>query len=114
MPPSHAPINHCPPLLVSIILEVLAAHNAATPSAGEGMHGKAIELTGTEYGQLLLLYYNAFGTSFACDDPVNGLTHTVSFIDKPAVVQVKLSNTSRHYTVHMKLMKSPTVPGGSP
>jgi hypothetical protein len=110
----HAPLNHCPALLVPIMLEVLAAHNAAMPSAGEGIHEKTIELTGTDYDQLLVLYYNAFGSPFACDDPVTGQILTLSFIDKPAVLQEKITNTSRHYTVHMKLMKVPTVPSGSP
>jgi hypothetical protein len=106
----HAPLNHCPALLVPIMLEVLAAHNAAMPNAGGGIHEKTIELTGTDYDQLLVLYYNAFGTPFSCQDQKGGVTHTLSFVDKPAVVQETISNEARHYTVHVKLMRLPTAP----
>ncbi len=106
----HAPLNHCPPPLVPIILEVLASHNAAMPGAGEGIHEKTIELDGSDYDQLLVLYYNSFGSPFSCKDPQNEVTHTLSFVDKPAVVQETLSNAARHYTVHVKLLKLPTAP----
>jgi hypothetical protein len=107
----HAPLNHCPASLVPIMLEVLAAHSAAMPIAGEGIHEKTIELNGTDYDQLLVLYYNSFGSRFSCKDPHNGVTHTVSFVDKPAVVQETTTNSARHYTVSVKLMKLPQVAG---
>jgi hypothetical protein len=96
------------------MLEVLAAHNCRHAECGPGIHEKTIEMTGTDYDQLLVLYYNAFGSPFACDDPLNGLTHTLSFIDKPAVMHETITNTSRHYTVRVKLMKLPTAPSGQP
>jgi hypothetical protein len=92
------------------MLEVLAAHNAVMPSAAEGIHEKTIELNGSDYDQLLVLYYNAFGTPFFCEDPVKGLIHTLSFVGKPAVVQETISNAARHYTVHVKVMKLPPAP----
>ncbi len=103
----HAPLNHCPPSLVPMMLEVLAAHNAAMPSAGEGIHEKTIELDGSLYDQLLVLYYNAFGTPFCCEDAQHGMTYTLSFVDKPAMVQETITTVARHYTVHVKLMKLP-------
>ncbi len=106
----HAPLNHCPPSLVPIMLEVLAAHNAAMPSACDGIHDKTLEIAGSAYDQLLVLYYNTFGTPFSCEDPQNGVTHTVSFVDKPAVAQETITNSARHYTVHVKLLKLPTAP----
>ncbi len=106
----HMPLNHCPPLLVPIMLEVLAAHNAAMPSVGEGIHEKTVEMAGSDYDQLLVLYYNAFGTPFSCKDAQHGVTHTLSFADKPAVVQDTLTSTTRRYTVKVKLLKLPAVP----
>jgi hypothetical protein len=92
-------------------LEVLAAHNAAMPSAGEGIHEKTIEMAGSHYDQLLVLYYEAFGSPFACEDKQKGMTHTLSFVDRPAVVQQTITNEARHYRIHVKLMKLPTAPG---
>jgi hypothetical protein len=101
------PLNHCPAQLVPLLLEILAAHNAAMPSEGEGIHEKTIEMAGSDYDQLLVLYYNAFGSPFSCEDQQKGVTHILSFVDKPAVVQETITNAARHYTVHVKLMKLP-------
>ena len=57
------------------------------PSPAEGIHEKTIELNGSDYDQLLVLYYNAFGTPFSCEDPIKGFIHTLSFVDKPTVLQ---------------------------
>jgi hypothetical protein len=92
------------------MLDVLGAHNAAMPSAGEGIHEKTLELVGTDYDQLMVLYYNAFGSPFSCEDQQRGVTYILSFVDKPAVVQETISNEARHYTVHVKLMKLPPIP----
>lgn len=105
---SHTPLNRCPPNLVPTMLEVLAAHNAATPSAAEGIHEKTVEMAGDLYDQLIVLYYQAFGTPLSCDDPKTGTRHTVSFIDQPSVVHQTISDHVRQYTVHVKLMKLPT------
>ena len=57
-----APLNHCPAPLVPIILEVIAAHNSAMPSAGEGIHEKKIEIAGRfEFRSLLCLLTNPLG-----------------------------------------------------
>jgi len=104
------PFNHCPATLVPIMLEILAEQNAALPSAGQGIHEKTIELGGDEFDQLMVLYYNAFGSPFSCEDQQRGVTYTLSFVDKPAVVQETITSVSRHYTVHVKLMKLPTAP----
>ena len=108
---SSAPLNHCPAPLVPIILEVIAAHNSAMPSAGEGIHEKKIEMAGSEYDQLLVLYYESFGSPFSCNDPQKGVTYTLSFVDKPAVVHETITNAARHYTARVKLMKLPPAPG---
>jgi hypothetical protein len=92
------------------MLEILAAHNSAMPSAAEGIHEKTVEMAGSLYDQLLVLYYNSFGSPFSCEDPPRKVTHTLSFVDKPAVVKETISNAARHYTVHVKLMKLPTAP----
>lgn len=108
----HAPLNHCPPTLVPIMLEVITAHNAAMPSAAEGIHEKTVEMTGSLYDQLLVLYYQAFGTPFSCEDSASGEKHTLSFIDKPAVVGETTTDQTRRCRVHVKVMKLPTVPSG--
>ncbi|MCE3224421.1 MAG: hypothetical protein K0S58_2601 [Nitrospira sp.] len=108
---SSTPLNHCPDALVPIMLEILAARNAAMPSAGQGIHEKTVEMSGTEYDQLMVLFYNAFGSPFSCQDPQKGVTYTLSFVNKPAVVRETIANAARHYTIHVKLAKLPTAPG---
>jgi hypothetical protein len=108
--PSHAPLNHCPAPLVPIMLETLG-EDASTLT--EGIHEKAVQLNGSDYDQLLVLYYNTFGSPFSCQDPQKHVTYTLSFVDQPAVLQQTVSNEARHYTVHVKLMKLPTVPGSA-
>jgi hypothetical protein len=103
----HAPLHHCPAPLVPMML---AAHNAGMPSAGEGIHEKTVDLHGSDYDQLLVLYYNALGTPFSCEDAQLGMTYTLSFVDKPTVVQETITNEARHYRVHVKLVKLPTIP----
>jgi hypothetical protein len=82
MSASPNPLNHCPALLVPIMLEILAAHNDAMPRAGEGIHEKTVELNGTDNDQLLVFYYNSFGSPFSCEDPQRNVTYTLSFVDK--------------------------------
>lgn len=110
----HAPLNHCPPPLVPIMLEVLAAYDGAMPSAAEGIHEKTVEMAGSLYDQLLVLYYQAFGTPLSCEDPQNGARHTLSFIDKPTVVHQTMIDQTRHCSIHVKVMKLPTAPGERP
>ncbi len=125
MSASSAPLNHCPASLVPMILEILAVqpvpitrrtqmdsgHVKERPVSTQGIHEKTVDLPGSDYDQLLVLYYESFGSPFSCTDPQRGVTHTLSFVDKPAVVQETISNAARHYTVHVKLMKLPTAPG---
>jgi hypothetical protein len=111
---SHAPLNQCPDQLVPIMLEVLAAHNAAMPSAGEGIHEKIVGLNGSTYDQLLVLYYETFGSPFSCQDPQTEVNYTLSFVEKPTIVQETITNDARHYTVRVKLVKLPPVPGSGP
>lgn len=107
-----APLNHCPPPLVPIMLEILAVQNASTPpKTGQGIHEKTIELCGHEFDQLMVLFYNAFGSPFSCTDTAKEVDHTLSFVEKPVVLQQTVTSEARHYTVHVKLMKLPTVPG---
>ncbi|ULA61745.1 MAG: hypothetical protein LZF60_360092 [Nitrospira sp.] len=108
----HAPLNHCPPSLVPIMLEVLAAHHAAMPRAAEGIHEKTVEMAGSLYDHLLVLYYQAFGTPFLCEDSDSGEMHTLSFIDKPAVVRQTVTDQTRQCSIHLKVMKLPTVSSG--
>jgi hypothetical protein len=103
----HAPLNHCPPSLVPMMLEILGP-NASTST--EGIHEKSVELNGSDYDQLLVLYYNSFGSPFSCKDQQRSLSHTLSFVDKPTVVRETITNAARHYTVYVKLMKLPTAP----
>ena len=103
----HAPLNHAPAALVPFILEILGQDAAASTA---GIHEKTIELTGSDYDQLLVLYYNAFCSPFYCEDSQKKLTYTLSFVDKPAVERETISDTARQYTVHVKLMKLPGVP----
>ncbi len=110
MSSSSAPLNHCPALLVPMMLEILAVHNAAMPRTGQGIHEKTLELEGTDFDQLMVLFYNAFGSPFSCTDPQKGVTHTLSFVEKPTVIQETITNAARHYRVHVKVMKLPTVP----
>ena len=106
----HAPLNHPPAALVPSILEILGPDAAASTT---GIHEKTIELNGSDYDQLLVLYYNAFGSPFDCEDPQKKVTHRLSFVDKPVVVRETISETARHYTVHVALMKLPMGPSGS-
>lgn len=111
MSPS-APLNHCPAPLVPIMLEILAVQSAPTSmNTGQGIHEKTVDLQGSDYDQLLVLYYEAFGSPFSCTDPQKGVDYTLSFVDKPTVVQETITTEARHYRVHVKVMKLPTAPG---
>lgn len=106
-----APLNHCPAPLVPIMLEILAVQNKPTSmDTAQGIHEKTIEMGGTDYDQLMVLFYNAFGSPFSCSDPQKGMDYILSFVEKPAVVQETIGNEARHCTVHVKLMKLPTIP----
>jgi hypothetical protein len=103
----HAPLNHVPAALVPFILEILGQDAAASTA---GIHEKTVELSGSDYDQLLVLYYHAFCSPFYCEDPHKKMRHTLSFVDKPAVMRETVSDRARQYTVHVKLMKLPDVP----
>ncbi len=109
MSPSASPLNHCPGPLLKVMSAVLSAQDQ--PLITDGIHEKSLELTGTEYDQLTVFFYNTFGSPFSWHNAQDGTEYTLSFVEKPVVAQEPLIDQSRHYTVLVKLMKLPTVPG---
>ncbi len=113
---SHSPVphSHFPEPLVTILWKVLATQalsDVKEPSTtADGIHEKTLELSGTEYDQLTVFFYNTIGSPFPCRHPQDGTEYTLSFVEKPMVVHETLTKDSRHYTVRMKLMKLPTIP----
>lgn len=106
------PFNHCPEALVPIILDTLSAESIPvrdTPTPSQGIHEKTLDLNGSDFDELMVLYYHAFGSSFSCSDRHHGVTHNVSFVDKPCVITQQLTEDSRRYTVLIQLMKLPNL-----
>ena len=109
-----ATFNHCPESLSPLVLEVLTAETAPVressdpgPISTQGIHDKTMSLQGEDFDQLMVLYYQAFGSPFSCHDEKKGIEHTLSFVNKPEVLRETITNDSRQYTVRIQLMKLP-------
>lgn len=121
MSPASAPFNHCPAALVPVMLEILAIQPIQLTTRtqmdssdvkvqsvfSQGIHENPIELNGSDYDQLLVLFYTAFGGPFSCQDPQNSMTYSLSFTEKPEVIQETITSETRHYTARVSVMKLP-------
>jgi hypothetical protein len=106
------PFNHCPEPLVPLILETLSAESIPVPDnpmPSQGIHQKTLDVNGSDFDELMVLYYHAFGSSFSCVDREHGVTHNVSFVDKPCVITQQLTESARRYRVVIQLMKLPNL-----